>query len=85
MKPTLTAMTIAYFDCFGGASGDMIVGALLDAGVRLEQLRGQLKKLGLPGYTLACEHVTRAGLSGVKFNVEIPPHEHDHEHEHAHE
>ena len=46
-------MTIAYFDCFAGASGDMILGALLDAGAPLEQLSAELAKLGLAGYSLS--------------------------------
>lgn len=73
-------MTIAYFDCFGGASGDMIVGALLDAGVRLEDLRAELKKLGLPGYSLDVEQVQRGALAGLKFHVHVEEH---HEHEHG--
>ncbi len=46
-------MKVVYFDCPSGASGDMILGALLDAGVSLETLRAELDKLGLPGFTLA--------------------------------
>lgn len=79
-------MTTAYFDCFGGASGDMIVGSLLDAGLRLEALRAELKKLPFTGYALSCEKVSRAGLAGLKFNVEIEPHTHgqaDDEHHHG--
>jgi pyridinium-3,5-bisthiocarboxylic acid mononucleotide nickel chelatase len=62
-------MTLAYFDCFSGISGDMILGALVDAGLPIEVLRSELAKLGLPGYTLSSEKVTRSGLSATKVHV----------------
>jgi uncharacterized protein (TIGR00299 family) protein len=65
-------MTVAYFDCFAGAGGDMIVAALLDAGCDLAALRSGLSKLDVGGYTLTSETVTRGGISGTKFNVQIP-------------
>jgi len=43
---------LAYFDCPSGAAGDMVMGALVDAGVPFEALRAELAKLGLPGFTL---------------------------------
>ena len=45
-------MKVAYFDCFSGASGDMIMGALLDAGLKLEVLKGELCKLRLSHYEI---------------------------------
>ena len=78
-------MSTAYFDCFGGASGDMIVGALLGAGVKLSALREELAKLDLHGYTIAAERVKRGGLAGTKFDVRLEAAEDgDHEHHHAH-
>ena len=65
-------MTVAYFDCFAGAGGDMIVATLLDAGCDLVALRSGLSKLDVGGYTLTSETVTRGGISGTKFNVQIP-------------
>lgn len=62
-------MTIAYFDCFSGISGDMTLGALVDAGVPIETLRAELAKLDLPGYTLTSEKVQRGGISATKVNV----------------
>jgi len=62
-------MTIAYFDCFSGISGDMALGALVDAGVPLEVLHSELAKLGLPGYTLSAEQVKRSGLAATKVHV----------------
>jgi len=46
-------MKIAYFDCFSGASGDMILGALIDAGFNQEELSEELKKLGINNYELS--------------------------------
>ena len=40
-------MKIVYFDCFSGASGDMILGALIDAGFNQKELSEELKKLGV--------------------------------------
>jgi len=62
-------MTIAYFDCFSGISGDMALGALVDAGVPLEVLHSELAKLGLPGYTLSAEQVKRSDLAATKVHV----------------
>ena len=60
---------IAYFDCFSGASGDMLLGALLDAGLPLERLQAELDKLPLTGYELALEHQVRHGIAGSKLHV----------------
>jgi uncharacterized protein (TIGR00299 family) protein len=62
-------MTLAYFDCFSGISGDMTLGALVDAGVSIEALRSELAKLNLAGYTITSEKVTRSGLAATKVNV----------------
>lgn len=62
-------MTLAYFDCFSGISGDMTLGALVDAGLPIEVLRLELAKLNLPGYTLSSEKVRRSGLSATKVHV----------------
>src|SRR5687768_10963737 len=64
---------IAYFDCFSGASGDMIAGALLDAGLAFEDLQRALGGLGLPdgAFSLACRSVSRAGFAATKLEVEV--------------
>lgn len=62
-------MHIAYFDCFSGISGDMIVGALIDAGLDLHQLELELRKLNISGYTLNAEKTVRKGISGTRFLV----------------
>ena len=66
---------VLYFDCFSGISGDMTLGALLDAGLPLEDLRRALGSLTVGGYHVHAERVLRAGVSATKFLV----------HEHAHD
>jgi uncharacterized protein (TIGR00299 family) protein len=62
-------MKIAYFDCFSGISGDMTVGALIDAGLKVETLEEELKKLGLFGYRLEVNKVVKKGISATQFKV----------------
>jgi pyridinium-3,5-bisthiocarboxylic acid mononucleotide nickel chelatase len=78
---------ILYFDCFNGASGDMVLGALLDAGLPLDELRRALGSLAIDGASVSSNRVLRAGVSATKFLVEengAPAHEHAHGHDHAH-
>jgi uncharacterized protein (TIGR00299 family) protein len=62
---------IAYFDCFSGISGDMILGALVDAGVPPEKLKNKLSCLPIKGYKLNIRTVKRAGLSATKVDVKV--------------
>lgn len=64
-------MKIAYFDCFSGVSGDMILGALIDAGLDIGELESELGKLQISGYELRAERTARRGITGTKFNVDI--------------
>ncbi len=64
-------MKIAYFDCFSGVSGDMILGALLDAGLDRRELESELGKLKLSGYKIKAEKTARKGISGTKFSIDI--------------
>jgi len=64
-------MKIAYFDCFSGISGDMTVGALLDAGLKIETLENELNKLGLSGYQLEAKKVVKKGISATQFKVNV--------------
>ena len=64
-------MKIAYFDCFSGASGDMIIGALIDAGLDFEELESELGKLKVSGYKIKAERAVRNGISGTRFSVEV--------------
>ncbi len=74
-------MKTLYFDCFCGAAGDMIVGALLDAGADFDQLRDALDTLGVDGYTVRAEKVNKHGTMATKFDVDIDA-EHGHPHRH---
>jgi len=64
-------MKTAYVDCFSGISGDMTLGALMDAGVSIDTLCAGLAKLSLPGYELKAEKVNRSGISATKAHVII--------------
>ena len=75
-------MKIAYFDCFSGASGDMILGALMDAGLPLEKLKTELAKLKLSHYDLKVEKVTKKGIAGSQAVVVIEEDHHHHHHRH---
>jgi len=81
---------VLYFDCFSGAAGDMILAALLDAGLPLDQLRAALGSLAV-GHELRVSRVMRAGLSATYLDVRGEPaerddhhHHHDHSHDHHH-
>ena len=60
---------LVYFDCASGASGDMLLGAVVDLGLPIEQLREELAKLALPGYRLESARVQRGGLAATKVDV----------------
>ncbi len=62
---------IAYIDCQSGISGDMILGALVDAGTPLEELERQLSNLHLKGYRLKAKRVKRLDIKATKVDVEV--------------
>ena len=64
-------MKYAYFDCFSGISGDMTLGALVDAGVPVEQLRGELQGLNVPGWELTTEKVWKNGMAASYAKVRV--------------
>ena len=64
-------MTILYFDCPSGASGDMILGALLDAGVPEEIVRSSLNALDLPNWSLEIAGTTKGGIRATRASVSI--------------
>jgi pyridinium-3,5-bisthiocarboxylic acid mononucleotide nickel chelatase len=77
---------LLYFDCFSGISGDMVLGALLDAGLPMPALKEALGSLAVDGYHVHAERVLRAGISATKFIVhdhDHGPHDH-HDHDHGH-
>ncbi len=72
-------MKLLYLDCFSGVSGDMLLGALLDLGLSLDELRAQLGRVGLPGYEITAEAVTRQTIAATKFDChETNPAGHHH-------
>ena len=72
-------MKTLYFDCFAGASGDMILGALIAAGVEPEAFKQQLALLDVKGYAIDFESVDRSGISATYARVQTAP-EHAHRH-----
>jgi uncharacterized protein (TIGR00299 family) protein len=75
-------LKIAYFDCYAGASGDMILGALLDAGLTIDHLREEIAKLHLSHYQLSVEKVVKQGIGGSQAHVLIDQDFHHHHHRH---
>ncbi len=65
-------MKILYFDCFAGAAGDMILGALLDAGLPFDELKRALGSLAVEGWDISVDRVIKTGVTATKFRV----HEH---------
>lgn len=90
---------ILYFDTSSGVSGDMFVGALIDAGADIEIIRKHVASLGLEGFCVRARKVSKNGLMGTKFDVLDPhtgrdvdapaenghSHGHEHGHDHGHE
>src|SRR5437868_4762870 len=98
-RPTANdRMRIAYLDCFSGISGDMFLGALLDAGVPAQLFEDTVRALNI-GARLEMSRVNRSGISATKLDVlvngekELPrevfweqqSHKHDGEHSHTHD
>src|ERR1700743_1179440 len=90
-------MRIGYLECFAGISGDMLLGALVDAGVSRTLLEDTAKALNI-GATLRFSTVDRSGITATKVDVldaangemaehvhEHPHHHHTHEHDHSHD
>ncbi len=71
-------MKIAYLDCFSGLSGDMFLGALLDAGLPLDDLKAALGSLPLTGYGLEAHREGRNNLYGTRFVVHVEKDRHAH-------
>ena len=65
-------MKVARFQSVGGASGDMALGALVDAGLSLDFLREELRRLPLPEHTLGVQSVQRGHLTATLLEVDIP-------------
>jgi pyridinium-3,5-bisthiocarboxylic acid mononucleotide nickel chelatase len=87
-------LKVLYFDCFAGAAGDMILGALLDAGLPFEELRRALGSLAVEGWDVSADRVIKTGITATKFRVHEHAHQgsgigdqgsgHHHHHDHGH-
>jgi uncharacterized protein (TIGR00299 family) protein len=71
---------IVYFDCASGASGDMLLGAVVDLGLPIERLRAELDKLGVCGFRVEANRVTRSGLAATKLDVVLDGADQPHRH-----
>jgi len=71
---------VVYFDCFAGASGDMLLASLLHAGVPPEGLRAALQALPLGGYKIEATEVVRNGIAGLRFEVRVDTERQPHRH-----
>jgi uncharacterized protein (TIGR00299 family) protein len=74
-------MRIAYLDCASGISGDMTLGALVDAGAELSAIQAGIDSLGLPGCRLVASEVKKRGFRALQIQVEHDP---EHKHRHLH-
>jgi uncharacterized protein (TIGR00299 family) protein len=72
-------MKTLYFDCFSGASGNMILGALFGLGVTKDQITAELRKLSIPDFEIRLQNVDRSGIASLHAEV-IVPSEHTHRH-----
>ena len=66
-------MRIAYLDCMSGISGDMTLGALIDAGAPIEAIESGIQRLGLPDLRLVTEEVRRRGFRAIHVRIDHPP------------
>ena len=73
------AVRIAYLDCSTGISGDMTLGALIDAGVDVELIRSGIESIGIEGVRLECDKVIKGGFSATHVRV-VHPEQHAHRH-----
>jgi pyridinium-3,5-bisthiocarboxylic acid mononucleotide nickel chelatase len=75
-------MKIAYLDCFAGASGDMLLGAIIDSGLSVDELKNELAKLHLTHFDLQYKKVVKKGIGGSQALVIIDQDHHHHHHRH---
>ena len=65
-------VTLAWFHCFSGVAGDMVLGALIDAGADVDDVRAMVARLPVRGWELDAEVVLRAGLRATRAIVHAP-------------
>lgn len=68
-RSVISPMKLAYFDCFSGISGDMTLGALVDAGCDIGYLRSELGVLQVPGWEISAEKVWKNGMAATYVKV----------------
>lgn len=73
-------MKTLYLDCYSGISGDMTVGALIDAGADFDRIRVGLESLNVPGFTVEAPKVIKKGVFATQFKVIEEQREHAHRH-----
>jgi hypothetical protein len=74
-------MRIAYFDCASGIAGDMLLGALVDAGADLAAIQAGVESLGLPNVKITATEVRRKAFRGLKIEIQHPA---EQKHRHLH-
>ena len=74
----MKTLRAAYFDCYSGISGDMILGAMVDLGVDIKEIRNALKKIDLKGYKLHSKKIQRNGFASTQITVKIENKKHQH-------
>jgi uncharacterized protein (DUF111 family) len=70
-------MKVCYLECFSGISGDMLLGALVDAGVDADTMRQEIAKLGIEGIEVRFERCSRSNIGATNLTVQVA---HDHSH-----
>ncbi len=73
-------MKVAYFDTIGGIAGDMTLSAFISAGLSIDELTAELRKLPLEGFELTGSHVKRNGIDAVHIEVVVTREQHTHRH-----
>ncbi|WP_168441944.1 nickel pincer cofactor biosynthesis protein LarC [Pontiella desulfatans] len=78
-------MKTLHFESIGGASGDMILGALVGLGVPVGELNDELKSLKVDPFEIVADEIVEQGMSGIRAKVELHGHHHHHHHDHGHD
>ncbi|WP_417744866.1 nickel pincer cofactor biosynthesis protein LarC [Rosistilla oblonga] len=74
-------MRIAYFDCTSGISGDMTLGALIDAGASIDRIQAGVRSMGLGEISITAENIKKYGFRATQVTIAHPP---EHAHRHLH-
>ena len=69
-------MSIAYFDCFSGIAGDMILGAFIDLGLDVDYLKTEIEKLDISGYIIDVKNIEKNNISAKDVNITVKEKQH---------